>query len=42
MAIIVACLFLATTAAFAHDGATGIVKERMDFMSNHGAAMKSL
>jgi len=42
MTIIVACFLIATTAAFAHDGATGIVKERMDFMSNLGAAMKSL
>jgi cytochrome c556 len=40
--IIVTGFLVATTAAFAHEGATGIVKERMEAMSNLGAAMKSL
>ena len=42
MAIFAAFFLMPINIAFAHDGATGVVKERMDFMSNLGAAMKSL
>ena len=41
---ILACLLLGagTVTAFAHGGATGIVKERMDAMEEIGDAMKSI
>jgi cytochrome c556 len=42
MAIFAAFFLMPINIAFAHDGATGVVKKRMDFMSNLGAAMKSL
>lgn len=37
-----AALVVMTTATFAHDGATGIVKERMDAMSNMSKVMKTM
>ena len=39
---IAAAVALATVTAFAHGGATGIVKERMDLMGDLGKNMKSL
>ena len=41
LAAFVAATMIATT-AFAHDGATGVVKERMDHMKAMGASMKNL
>ena len=40
-AIIAAFFAVATASAFAHDGATGVVKERMELMENLGKTMKS-
>ncbi len=37
-----ACLWLGVSFAFAHGGATGIVKERMDLMGSIGQSMKTL
>lgn len=43
MRVLLATLaLLATTSAFAHKGATGIVKERMDHMKSIKAVMKEL
>jgi cytochrome c556 len=36
-----AFIAVAAVSAFAHDGATGIVKERMELMENLGKSMKS-
>lgn len=36
------CLTLLASAALAHSGATGVVKERMDMMKDLGATLKSL
>lgn len=41
LAMTVACLAV-TPGAYAHDGATGVVKERMDHMKVMGDAMKAL
>ena len=40
--LIAACVTALAGAAFAHSGATGIVKERMDAMSDIGKSMKTL
>jgi len=37
-----ATIVISTAGAFAHGGATGVVKERMDLMANLGKSMKSL
>jgi cytochrome c556 len=42
IAFILAFFLMATTTVVAHDGATGVVKERMDAMSALGSTMKSL
>jgi cytochrome c556 len=42
IAFVAALFLMATPPAFAHDGATGIVKERMDAMLTLGSTMKSL
>lgn len=41
-ALMILSLALIASPAFAHEGATGIVKERMDAMSEAGKAMKGL
>mgnify|MGYP006189648243 CR=1 FL=1 len=40
--IVASTLMLVSVSVFAHGGATGIVKERMDFMGSLGKAMKQL
>jgi hypothetical protein len=42
IAFVAALFLMAAPPAFAHDGATGIVKERMDAMLTLGSTMKSL
>ena len=41
IAVIIACLIGAVT-SFAHEGATGIVKKRMEMMKGMGKQMKAL